>query len=161
MLPLREMSRSMAIHQQGSVSGSRPCITTREDGNISGQPPGTMWMSRGCAQLPLPLTGFSALESKSYLSQVIALGIVGPVPSPGSTMELSFGRGMGEMSRGHECRRAYSATHLPWDGNRHKGDPCPTPPLTTFGSQEKLPQGHEFKSPSPATALGRVGAYVP
>lgn len=57
-LLLRAVSGSMAMMQHVSMSVSH--ITTKGQGGCpwSELLPGTMFMSKGCAELPLPLTGF-------------------------------------------------------------------------------------------------------
>jgi hypothetical protein len=47
-------------------------------------------MSRGCAELVLPLSGYSALESWPHLSPTTAFRIVEPVPYLGCTVEMAL-----------------------------------------------------------------------
>ena len=73
MLLLRAMCGSVAVQQQGSMSVSMTHITTRDHGDI----PGTIWMSRGYAELGLPFTGCSTQKSRSctWLSSTMELAL--------------------------------------------------------------------------------------
>lgn len=71
----------------------------------SGLLPGTMWMSRSCAQWALPLSGHSCLKIWPHFSLVAALEKMGPVPLLGNTI-VRRGRGLGELAlsvRVQEC----------------------------------------------------------
>ena len=72
MLLLRAMSGSLAMLQQVPELISKVHITTKAQ-PWSGMPPGTMLMSKGCAELAVPLTEWGALESWTHLSLLEAL----------------------------------------------------------------------------------------
>lgn len=75
-LPLRDMSGSLAMQGQGSMSV--PHITTREHSDFPGW---DTWMSRGCAEQ----------ESWPHLSPVAAVEKAASVPCPGNIVELVGG----------------------------------------------------------------------
>lgn len=83
MLLLRAMSGSLAMLQQVPELISKVHITTKAQ-PWSGMPPGTMLMSKGCAEMDLSLTGLVFLENWSHPWLAAALGRVGPTPHLGS-----------------------------------------------------------------------------
>lgn len=99
------------MQRQGSVSMSMASITTREY-SWSRQPPGTMWISRGCIEPVMPTAGCKALESWPHLSSGKALE---------SWPHLSSGAAAGRTSSvlGLSCSTWDNGPHT-WTG-KHNG----------------------------------------
>lgn len=119
MLLLRAMSRSMAMQQQGSVS---TIIREREDILGLGSQPGTMWMSRGCAELSLLPTDCGSLERWPHLSSAA----VDPESHQGKTVKLALVAGRKVSWPGH-------SSAMRWHG--HGGDAFHPSPLAICGSR--------------------------
>jgi hypothetical protein len=81
---LNAMSDSVTTQWQGSVLMFMAYITTREQEDVPS------WSSFWChSELSQLLNGCSALETWPRLSPLAALLRGGPVPHPGTTMELA------------------------------------------------------------------------
>lgn len=125
-----------------------------------GQLLGTMWTSRGCAELSLPLTCYGALESWLPLSPATAVRRVGPVPHPDSTMGLTLVGVLVSQSQGGEGGRAELTIYLLWLGTGSEVMLLLHPPQPP-AVRKAGPRGHEHKRASPATLPGGgVGAEV-
>lgn len=96
-------------------------------------------MSRSCADLALPLTGYRAPESWPHLSLLAALSRAGPKVYPRSTGELVLMTGVWVSQLGRcECGRADSVTQ--WGDT--STEVMPSPPLANSGRySRKIPRG--------------------
>lgn len=114
-------------------------------------------MSRGYAELPLPLTDFWALESWLYLSSAAALKRTGPVLTfPGSTINLVLVVWARESTGIPACHSSAARWH------EYRGDALPplvprhVPPTTVWRVGHKVVKAGELSLPITGGSVGSI-----
>lgn len=144
-LPPKAMVKFKLVLPLRGTSGL--CSSYNKWRTWSEQPPGTMWMSRSCGELALPLTNYSALESWPHLSPSATLWRGAPTSQLGSRIELALVVGM-FMSYG---KLSCHSSAIRWPGSGG-GELMPSTP-SPFPNCDRW---ESWPSPSLVPALGRV-----